>query len=110
MWSAAADTDGRGGAVGGDIVGGGDTIDLLAFIDKGGGYTKLTHDAVVGGTESAFEVRVHDVNFFNVYFCVLHYHHDGGEDIVGAALEPEAVLVVAEDAVGFCIFKTYVFD
>jgi hypothetical protein len=33
---------------------------------------------VVGGVEGVFEVRVHDVDIFVVYFCVLHHHDDGG--------------------------------
>jgi hypothetical protein len=106
--------DGGGGAVGGDIVGGGDTIELFACVEKGGGHTELAHvfehDAVVGGIESAFEVRVHDVYVFVAYFCDLHHHDDGGEGVVDDELEAEAVLLLAEDAVGFYIFRARVFD
>jgi hypothetical protein len=88
---------------------------LFACVDKGGGHTELArvfeHYAVVGGIESAFEVRLHYVNVFVVLlFCVLHHHDDGGKGVVDAALEAEAVLLLAEDAVDFCIFKACVFD
>jgi hypothetical protein len=53
---------------------------LFACIDKGGGHTELAdlfeHNAVVGGIESAFEVRVHDVDVLVVEFGVLHHHGD----------------------------------
>jgi hypothetical protein len=59
-----------------DIVSGGDTLELLACVDKGGARTELAHvfehDAVVGGIESAIEVCVHDVDVFVIYFFVLH--------------------------------------
>jgi hypothetical protein len=68
------------------------------------------HDVVVGGIESAFEVRALDVDVFVVYFCPLHHHDDGGEGVVDAAKGAEAVLLLAEDAVGFCILTACVFD
>jgi hypothetical protein len=50
--------------------------------DKGWGHTELAHvlehNTVVGGVEGAFEVRVHYVYVFVVYFCVLHHRDDGG--------------------------------
>jgi hypothetical protein len=61
-----------GGAVRCDIIGGGDTVELFASVDKGGGHTELAHvfehDAVVGGSEGACEVRVHDVDV-----CVMDF-------------------------------------
>jgi hypothetical protein len=68
------------------------------------------HDAVVGGIESAFEVRGHDVDVFDVYFCVLRHHDDGGEGVVDDAKKSESVLLIVEDAVGFCIIRACVFD
>jgi hypothetical protein len=65
---------------------------------------------VVGGSEGAFEVRVHDVDVFVVYFGILRHHDGGGEGVMDAAKEAEAVLLFAEDAVGFCIFGACVFD
>jgi hypothetical protein len=45
------------------------------------------HDAVVGGIEGAFDVRVHDVDVFVVYFCVLQHHDDGGEGVMDTVLD-----------------------
>jgi hypothetical protein len=79
--------------------------ELFISVYKGGGHTELSHvfehDAVVGGVEGAFEVRVHDVDVVVVDFCILHHHDDGGEGVVYATLMSEPVLLVAEDAVGF---------
>jgi hypothetical protein len=48
------------------VIAGGDSIELFACVDKGGGRTEMAHvfehNAVVGGIESAFEIRVHDVH------------------------------------------------
>jgi hypothetical protein len=64
------------------------------------------HDAVVGGVEGALEVCVHDVDVFVVEFRVFHHHDEGGEGVVDVALEAESVLmIIAENAVGFCIFR-----
>jgi hypothetical protein len=62
------------------------------------------HDAVVSGIKCSLEVRVHDVYIFPIVFGVLHHHYDGGKSIVDAALLAESVVLVAEDAVGFCVF------
>jgi hypothetical protein len=73
----------------GVVIGGGDTIELFVCVDKGGGHAEvahvLEHDAVVGSVESAYEVRVLDVDVFVVIFCVFHHHDDGGEGVVDAA-------------------------
>jgi hypothetical protein len=78
-----------GGAACGVVVSGGETIELFAYVDKGGGHTELEHvhehDAVVGSVESAIEVRVHDVDVFVVNFGVFHHHHDGGDGVVDTA-------------------------
>jgi hypothetical protein len=87
---------------------------LLASVDKGGGQTELAHvfehNAVVSGVEGAFEVRVYDLNVFVANFCVLHHHDDGSEGVVFAAKETEAVVLFAEDTVGFCVFVACIFD
>jgi hypothetical protein len=79
---ATVDVDGGGGAVGGDIVCGGYTIELFAGIYKGGRHTELSHvfkhDAVVRGVEGSFEVRVHDVHVFVVELGIFYHHNDGG--------------------------------
>jgi hypothetical protein len=106
--------DGWGGAVGSSLLGGGYSVEFFASVDKGWGHTEsadvLEHITVVGGVEGAFEVRVNDIDIFVVYFCVLHHHDDGDLGVVDAALEAEAVLLVAEYAVGFCIFRACIFD
>jgi hypothetical protein len=38
----------------------------------------FVHNAMVGGIESAFELRVHDVYVFVVNFGVFHRDDDGG--------------------------------
>jgi hypothetical protein len=85
---------------------------LFTSFYKGGGHTELAHvlehDAVVGGVEGAFQVRVHDVDVFVVYFCIFHHHHDGGEGVVDAALYAEPIILVAENAVGFRIFRAWI--
>jgi hypothetical protein len=63
------------------------------------------HDAVVGGIEGAFEVRVHDVDVLVMSFGVLRHHRYGGESIVDAAVLAESVFLVAKDAVGFGVFR-----
>jgi hypothetical protein len=68
------------------------------------------HNAVVCGVEGAFAVRVHYVNISLTIFCVLHQDDDGGEGVVYAAKETEAVLLLAEDAVGFCVFRACISD
>jgi hypothetical protein len=68
------------------------------------------HDAVVGGVESSLEVRVHDVNVIFVKFGVLHHHDEGGKSVMDVALVPESVMLVAEDAVSFCVFQACVLD
>jgi hypothetical protein len=64
-----------------------------------GGHIELAnvfeHNVAVGGVEGAFEVRVYDVDIFAVYFCILQHHDDGGEGVVDAAKDAEAVLVEA---------------
>jgi hypothetical protein len=55
----------------------------------------LEHDAVVGGIEGAFEVRVHYVDVLVMDFGVLHHHDDGGHGVVYAAVAPESVMLVA---------------
>ena len=68
MSASSVNVDGWDGAIGSDIVGGRYPTELLAYVDKGGGHTELTHvfehDAVVRGIERAFEIRVHDVDVF----------------------------------------------
>jgi hypothetical protein len=99
LHGASANVDGLVGAVEGDVVGGRDTAELFASVDKCGGRTELAHvfehDAVVGGIEGAFEVRLHDVDVFVVYFGVFHHHDDGGKGVVYVALVSESVLLVA---------------
>jgi hypothetical protein len=68
------------------------------------------HDAVVCGVDGALEVRVHDVDVLVVEFCVLHRHNDGGEGVVDDAVLSESVLLVAENAVGFGVFRACIFD
>jgi uncharacterized protein YktA (UPF0223 family) len=55
---------------------------LLASVDEGWGNTELSHvlahNTVVSDVEGAFEVGVHNVDVFVVYFRVLHHHYDGG--------------------------------
>jgi hypothetical protein len=43
------------------------------------------HNAAVGGAAGAFEVRVHYIDVFVAYFCILHHHDDGSEGVVDAA-------------------------
>jgi hypothetical protein len=88
---------------------------LFTSVYEGGAHTELFHvfedDAVVGGVEGDFEVRVHDVDVFvAVDFCILHHRDNGGESVVYAALMSEPVLLVAEDTVDFCIFSACAFD
>jgi hypothetical protein len=75
---------------------------------KGGGHAELTHvfefDAVIRGVEGTFEIRVHDVDVFVVESRVLHRHDEGGEGVVDAVVLSEALLLVAENAVGFGVF------
>jgi hypothetical protein len=77
LQGATVNVDGGVGAVKGDIIGGGDTVELFASVDKGGGHTELAHvfvhDAVVGGIEGAFGVRVHDVDVLVMDFGVLYH-------------------------------------
>jgi hypothetical protein len=72
---ATVDVDVGGGAVGGDIVGGGYTVELFAGVYKGGRHTKLAHvfehDAMVCGIEGSREVRVHDIDVFVVNFGMI---------------------------------------
>jgi hypothetical protein len=70
----------------------------------------LEHDAVVCGVEGYFEVCVHDVHVLVVDFGVLHYDDDGGEFVVDAAEGAKAILLIFEDAVGFCVLKVCVFN
>jgi hypothetical protein len=81
---------------------------LFAGVDKGGMHTELAHvckhDAVVSGIECSLLVRVDDVDVLFVQFGVLHHHDEGGQSVVDAALVAKSVLLVAEDAVGFCVF------
>jgi hypothetical protein len=63
----------------------------------------LKHDAVVGGIEGALEVGIYDVEVLVVELGVLHHHDDGGESVVDAAVFPESIMLVAKDAVGFCV-------
>jgi hypothetical protein len=70
----------------------------------------LEHNTVVGGVGGVFEVRVQYVDVFVVNFCVLHHHDHGGEGVVDATLQVEAVLLFAVYAVGFCIFRACIFD
>jgi hypothetical protein len=34
---------------------------------------------------------------------VLHHHDDGGESVVDAGVFPQAIRLVAKDAVGLCV-------
>jgi hypothetical protein len=68
------------------------------------------HYAVVRGVEGALEICVHDVDVFAVEFRVLHSHYEGGEGVVDAAVLSESVLLVAENAVGFGVFRACIFD
>jgi hypothetical protein len=52
------------------------------------------HDAVIGGVECAFEVRLHYPYVFVVYFSVLHHDHEGSECFVGATEQAETILLV----------------
>jgi hypothetical protein len=63
----------------------------------------LEHDAVVCGIEGVFEVNVHYVDVLVVDFGVIHHLDDGGECVVGAAKESQAILLFAEDAAGFYV-------
>ena len=87
---------------------------MFASVDKGGGHTELTHvfehDAVVRGVKGTFEVRVHDINVFAVEFRILHRRNEGGKGVVDAAVLSEAVLLVAEDAMGFGVLRACIFD
>jgi hypothetical protein len=67
------------------------------------------HNTVVGGIEGAFEIRVHYLDVFLVDFGVFHHHDDGGEGVVDTALKVESVLLLVEDAVGFCVLRACVF-
>jgi hypothetical protein len=68
------------------------------------------HDAVVGGVEGALEVRVHDIDVFELNFGILHHHDDGGEGVVDIALVAESIMLVTKDVVGFCVFRACIFD
>jgi hypothetical protein len=87
---------------------------VFASVYKGGGHTELAHvfdhDAVVCSVEDTLEVRVHDVDVFLVEFRVLRRHDDGGEGVVDASVLSKAVLLVAENAVGFGVFRACIFD
>jgi hypothetical protein len=78
-----------------------------------GAYIELfhvfEHDAVVCCVEGVLEVRVKDVHVFFVEFRVFHCHDDGGHGVVDATVLSKAVLLVAENAVGFGVFRAYVF-
>jgi hypothetical protein len=80
---------------------------VFASVDKGGGHTELENvfklDAVICGIEGAIEVGIHDVEIPVVEVGVLHHHDDGGESVVNAAVFPESIMLVAKDAVGFCV-------
>jgi hypothetical protein len=71
MQGASVSVYGGGGAVCGDVIGGGDTVELFASVDKGGGHAEMAHvfqhDAVVGGIEGALDVLVME-------YGVLHHH------------------------------------
>jgi hypothetical protein len=58
---------------------------------------------VVGGIKGAFEVGIHDVEVLVVKLGVLHHHDDRGESVVDAAVFLLSILLVAKDAVGFCV-------
>jgi hypothetical protein len=51
-----------------------------------------------------------DVDILVVDFRVLQHHDDRGEGVVDVTLEAESVLLVAEYAVGFCVFRACIFD
>jgi hypothetical protein len=53
------------------------------------------HDAVVGGVEGAFEVRVIDVDVLVENFAIFHHHDDAGEGVVDVALVAESIMLVA---------------
>jgi hypothetical protein len=80
---------------------------VFACVDEGGGHTELAHvfehDAVVGYVEGAPEVGIHDVKVLVVELGVFHHHDDGGDSVVYAAVFPESILLVAKDAVRFCV-------
>jgi hypothetical protein len=105
---ATVDDDGDGRTVGGDIVGDRYTVELFASAYEGRGHTELAHvfehDAAVCDVEGAFEVRVHAVDVLVVSFGIFHHHGDGGKGVVDVALVAESIMLVAEDAVSFCIF------
>jgi hypothetical protein len=62
------------------------------------------------GALEASLVRVHAVDVFIVDFSVLHHHDDVCEVVEYAEKEAKAVLLVAQDAVGLCVFGACVFD
>jgi hypothetical protein len=62
------------------------------------------------GALEASLVRVHAVDVFFADFGVLHHHDDGCEGVEYAEKEAKAVLLVAQDAVGLCVFGVCVFD
>jgi hypothetical protein len=61
------------------------------------------HDAVVGCTEGALEVGIHDVEVLVSELGVLHHHDDGGQCVVDAAVVADPILLVAKDTVGLCV-------
>jgi hypothetical protein len=65
---------------------------------------------VVSCVKRAFEVRIHDVDVFVVESCVFHRHDDGREGVVGVAVLYDSVMLVAEDPVGFGVFRARVLD
>jgi hypothetical protein len=95
-----------GGAVRGIVFGGKDAVEVFACVHKGGGHADLAHvlelDAVVGCVEGALEVDMHDVEILVVELGVLHID-DGGESVVYAAVFPESIMLIAKDAVSFCV-------
>jgi hypothetical protein len=68
------------------------------------------HDGVVGCVEGAFEVGIHDVEVLVVELGVLHHHDDVGESVLDDAVFPESIMLVAKDAVGFCVLSACIFD
>jgi hypothetical protein len=41
---------------------------------------------------------------------VLYHHDDGGESVMYVAVFLESIMLVAKDAVSFCILLTCIFD
>jgi hypothetical protein len=91
-----------------------DETPVFAGVDKGGGHTEVSHvfehDAVVCCIKCALEVHVHDVDVFFVKFSVPHRHDDGCLCVVDAAVFSESIMLVAENAVCFGVFRACVFD